>query len=35
MIQVQNNGLLGCALADPNLVDDDDEPSDPKKGGGY
>lgn len=35
MIQVQNNGLLGCALADPNLVDDDDEPSDPKSGGGY
>lgn len=35
MIQVTNNGLLGCALADPNLVDDDDEPSDPKTGGGY
>lgn len=36
MIQVQNNGLLGCALAEPNLVDDDDdEPSDPKAGGGY
>lgn len=35
MIQVQGNGLLGCALAAPNLVDDDDEPSDPVKGGGY
>ena len=35
MIQVQNNGLLGCALADPNRVDDDDEPSNPKTGGGY
>ncbi len=35
MIQVTNNGLLGCALADPNLVDDDDEPTDPKSGGGY
>ena len=36
MIQVMNNGLLGCALADPNLVDDDDdEPSDPQQGGGY
>ena len=34
MIQVQNNGLLGCALADPNLVDED-EPSDPMKGGSY
>jgi ectoine hydroxylase-related dioxygenase (phytanoyl-CoA dioxygenase family) len=35
MIQVQGNGLLGCALAAPNLVNDDDEPSDPVKGGGY
>jgi ectoine hydroxylase-related dioxygenase (phytanoyl-CoA dioxygenase family) len=36
MIQAMNNGLLGCALADPNLVDDDDdEPTDPKSGGGY
>lgn len=35
MIQVQGNGLLGCALADPNLVDDDDEPSDAVRGGGY
>jgi phytanoyl-CoA hydroxylase len=35
-IQVLNNGLLGCALADPNLIDDDDvEPTDPKRGGGY
>jgi len=35
MIQVNNNGLLGCALADPTRVDDDDEPTDPKSGGGY
>ncbi len=35
MIQVMNDGLLGCAIADPNRVDDDDEPSDPKSGGGY
>jgi ectoine hydroxylase-related dioxygenase (phytanoyl-CoA dioxygenase family) len=31
-----NNGLLGCALADPNLVDDDDAETPPKPGGaGY
>ena len=32
MIQVMNNGLLGCAIADPNLTDDDDhEPKEAPK----
>ena len=35
MIQASGDGLLGCALADPHLVDHDDEPGDPKRGGGY
>jgi ectoine hydroxylase-related dioxygenase (phytanoyl-CoA dioxygenase family) len=34
MIASMNNGLLGCAIADPNLVDDDDH-DDPKPAGGY
>ncbi|HEY0007669.1 MAG TPA: phytanoyl-CoA dioxygenase family protein, partial [Tepidisphaeraceae bacterium] len=29
MIQVMNNGLLGCAIADPNLKDDDDHEEKP------
>lgn len=33
MIQVQNNGLLGCALADPNLTDDHETTNRSKTGG--
>jgi len=39
VIASMNNGLLGCALAEPNLRDDDDhdnaKPIDSKKGAGY
>jgi phytanoyl-CoA hydroxylase len=34
MIAQQNNGFLGCAIADPFLKDDD-EPIDSKQGAGY
>ncbi len=35
MIADMNNGLLGCAIADPNVAHDDDHKDDKKDAGGY